>query len=209
MATVEVRFSGPGPKANGLAADVDGLWVADQDDNRIYKVRYGDGSIITSFETPARNLSGCGFGGGSVWGGSNIRPAAVTRHDPATGWCQQYIILPDGASGGVHGVEWHEGFLWVTRPGFLKLQKIDVTSEQVVHEIPFPEPRNHGVYFVDGRIVVNETNNGNVYELDPADGRVIERWSVTGFEIHGMTRDPQGQIWFCDAVTNRIGVARR
>src|SRR4029453_17073898 len=71
VARVKVLFDGPGPQANGLAADQDGLWVSDQKDNRIYKVRYQDGSVITSFATPARNLSGCGFGGGAGWGGSN------------------------------------------------------------------------------------------------------------------------------------------
>ena len=109
MARVKTLFKGPGPQANGLSAAADGLWVSDQKDNRIYKVRYEDGSVITSFDTPARNLSGCGFGGGSVWGGSNIRPSAVVRHDPKTGWCTQYILLPNGESGGVHGIEWHDG----------------------------------------------------------------------------------------------------
>ncbi|TAK25955.1 MAG: hypothetical protein EPO26_00995 [Chloroflexota bacterium] len=209
MATVRVLFNGPGPKVNGLAADVDGLWVGDQVDNKIYKIRYQDGSVITSFDTPARNLSGCGFGGGSVWGASNIRPAAITRHDPATGWCQQYIILPNGAEGGVHGVEWHDGYLWVTRPGFLTIQKIDVATGDVAHEIPFPEKRNHGIFFKDGCAVVNETNNGNVYTLDVTDGRIVDTWTVSGFEIHGMTMSADGRIWFCDAETNRIGVVER
>lgn len=209
MATITILFDGPGPQANGLAADDDGLWVCDQADNRIYKVRYDDGSVITSFATPARNLSGCGFGGGSVWGASNIRPSAVTRHDPATGWCTQYILLPRGESGGVHGIEWYDGALWVTRPGFLTVQKLDPDTGELLHEIPYPEPRNHGIYFEDGCAVVNETNNGNVYKLDLTDGRVVDKWHVDGFEIHGMTRGPDGRIWFCDAKTNRIGVANR
>ena len=169
MARVKVLFNGPGPQANGLAADRDGLWVCDQKDNRFYKVRYEDGSVLTSFASPARNLSGCGFGGGSVWGGSNIRPSAVTRHDPETGWCTQYIILPNGEGGGVHGLEWYEGALWVTRPGFLKIQKLDPDTGELLHEIPFPEPRNHGIFFKDGYAVVNETNNGQ--RLPPRPGR--------------------------------------
>jgi sugar lactone lactonase YvrE len=206
MAQVRVLFQGPGPKANGLAAAEDGLWVCDQVDNRIYKVRYQDGAVLTRFDTPGRNLSGCGFGGGSVWGGSNVRPAAVTRHDPATGWCLAYLLLPNGMEGGVHGLEWYQGALWVTRPGFLTLQKLDPESGALLQEIPFPETRSHGVYFEDGCAVVNGTNTGNVYKLDLADGRVVDRWRVEGFEAHGMTRAPDGRVWICDAETNRIGV---
>ncbi len=202
---IEVLFDGPGPQANGLAADVDGLWVCDQKDNRIYKVRF-DGSVVTSFATPARNLSGCGFGGGAVWGGSNIRPSAVTKHDPATGWCLQYLLLPNGESGGVHGIEWYEGALWVTRPGFKTIQKLNPDTGELLHEIPFPDPRNHGIFFRDGHAVVNETNNGNVYELDLKDGAVLDHWQVDGFEAHGMTMTGDGRIWFCDATTNKIGV---
>jgi sugar lactone lactonase YvrE len=202
---IEVLFQGPGPQANGLAATNDGLWVCDQQDHRIYKIRY-DGSIVSSFATPARNLSGCGFGGGSVWGASNIRPSAVTRHDPETGWCTQYIILPEGERGGVHGIEWHDGALWVTRPGFNAVQKINPDTGELLHQIPFPDPRNHGIFFKDGHAVVNETNHGNVYELDLADGRVVDHWQVEGFEAHGMTMSPDGRIWFCDATTNRIGI---
>jgi sugar lactone lactonase YvrE len=206
MARVKTLFKGPGPQANGLSAADDGLWVSDQKDNKIYKVRYEDGSIVTSFDTPARNLSGCGFGGGSVWGGSNIRPSAVVRHDPKTGNCTQYLLLPNGESGGVHGIEWHDGALWVTRPGFLKIQKINPDTAELLHEIPFPEPRNHGIFFKDGYAVVNETNNGNVYHLDLKDGRVLEKWHVDNFEIHGMTMSSDGRIWFCDATTNTIGI---
>ena len=205
MAKIRVLFKGPGPKANGLAADIDGLWVCDQGDNRIYKIRF-DGSIVTSFASPARNLSGCGFGGGFVWGASNVRPSAVAKHDPKTGQCLQYILLPEGNEGGVHGVEWLDGALWVTRPGKLTVQKIDPDTEALLHEIPFPEPRNHGVFFQDGAIVVNETNNGNVYHLDMKDGTVLKKWHVEDFEIHGMTRTADGRIWFCDAMTNTIGV---
>lgn len=206
MAKVKVLFKGPGPQANGLSAAPDGLWVSDQKDNRFYKVDYRDGKVQTYFDSPARNLSGCGFGGGAVWGGSNIRPSAVVKHDPKTGWCQQYIILPNADSGGVHGLEWQDGALWVTRPGFLKLQKINPDTGELLHEIPFPEPRNHGVFFKDGYVVVNETNNGNVYHLDLTDGRVLEKWHVDNFEIHGMTMSADGRIWFCDATSNQIGI---
>ena len=88
MATVRVMFAGPGPQANGLSATTDGIWVCDQKDDRIYLIDY-DGKTKTSFATPARNLSGVGYGAGAVWGASNHTPDYVYKFDPWTGHCTQ------------------------------------------------------------------------------------------------------------------------
>ncbi len=207
MATVRVMFSGPGPQANGLSATPEGIWVCDQKDNRIYLIDYA-GKTLTSFATPARNLSGVGFGGGAVWGASNMRPAYVYKFDPTTGHCLQAIELDRPLEGGIHGLEVIDGALWVTRPGYLTLQKLNLETGALEHEIPFPGRRSHGVYAEDGAIVCNDTNLSTVFHLDPADGRVIKQWPVEGFEPHGLTRDPEGRVWICDAVTNRIGIAQ-
>ncbi|HLH74267.1 MAG TPA: hypothetical protein VKX96_13345 [Chloroflexota bacterium] len=205
MATVRVMFSGPGPQANGLSATRDGIWVCDQKDDRIYLIRY-DGSIVTSFATPARNLSGVGFGAGAVWGASNRRPAYVYKFDPATGHCLQAIELPKAMEGGIHGLEIIDDALWVTRPGLGVLQKLNLETGELEHEIPFPGRRSHGVFFQNGAIVCNDTNLATTFYLDPKDGRVLRQWTFEGFEPHGLTLDPEGRVWVCDAVTNRIGI---
>ncbi len=206
MATVTVKFSGPGPQANGLSATTDGIWVCDQKNDRIYLVDY-DGNVLTSFATPARNLSGVGFGAGAVWGASNQRPAYVYKFDPDTGHCTQAIQLDRPMEGGIHGLEVIDGALWVTRPGLHVLQKLNLETGALEHEIPFPGNRSHGVAYQDGAIVCNDTNLCMVFHLDPKDGRIVKQWSVEGFEPHGLTIDPQGRIWICDAVTNRVGIA--
>jgi len=205
MAKVHVMFQGPGPQANGLSATAEGIWVCDQKDDRIYLIRY-DGSIVTSFATPARNLSGVGFGAGAVWGASNRRPAYVYKFDPATGHCTQAIELPAAMEGGIHGLEVIDGALWVTRPGQQTIQQLNLETGALEHEIPFPGRRSHGVYAQDGAIVCNDTNLSTVFHLDPTDGRVVKQWMVEGFEPHGLTLDPEGRIWICDATTNRLGI---
>ncbi|HVC32633.1 MAG TPA: hypothetical protein VNL16_03900 [Chloroflexota bacterium] len=205
MAKVHVMFQGPGPQANGLSATAEGIWVCDQKHDRIYLIRY-DGSIVTSFATPARNLSGVGFGAGAVWGASNRRPAYVYKFDPATGHCTQAIELPAAMEGGIHGLEVIDGALWVTRPGQQTIQQLNLETGALEHEIPFPGRRSHGVYAQDGAIVCNDTNLSTVFHLDPTDGRVVKQWMVEGFEPHGLTLDPEGRIWICDATTNRLGI---
>lgn len=88
---------------------------------------------------------------------------------------------------------------------------------QLLRRIPFPAPRSHGIFFdfdQPGKnepytIICNATGVNKIFRLDPADGEVLEQWQVEGFEIHGMTRDRQGRIWVCDAITNRIGIVQQ
>ena len=122
MVATEVRavrarvvFKGPGPQVNGLEAVPEGLWVSDQQDNRTYLIDYS-GKTLTSFASPARNASGTSFGAGSVWVASNVRPSMIFRHDPETGHCTAYVMLPDADKGGVHGIQWRPYELGVQPP---------------------------------------------------------------------------------------------
>ncbi|HUE75992.1 MAG TPA: hypothetical protein VMP10_04115 [Chloroflexota bacterium] len=208
MARARVVFDGPGPQVNGLSAAADGLWVCDQQNDKIYLITYENGSVLTSFDSPARNLSGIAWGGYAVWGASNKRPSMVFKHNPWTGHCLAGITLPNADQGGVHGIEWANNTLWVTRPGLLTLQCIRTDTGELISEIPFPSPRSHGLYWdaESETIVCVETNNHHVFRLDPKDGRVLEDYVIDDFEPHGMTRDAQGRIWVCDATTNRIAI---
>jgi len=210
VATARVVFKAPGQKANGLQARPEGLWVCDQGDNRVYLVSYADGSVLTSFDTPGRNMSGCAFGAGGVWGAANVRPATLYKLNPANGQCLQALVLPNAMAGGVHGIEYAEDALWVTRPGLKTIQKVHPETGELLHEIPFPAARSHGLFWEDGVLVCVETNNHVVYHLDTKDGRVLEQWVIEGYEPHGMTKAADGRIWVCDAVqTNTIAVIER
>ena len=208
MATARVVFKGPGPQVNGLQARPEGLWVCDQVDNRIYLIDYETGAVLNSFDTPARNLSGIAYGGGP-WGAANVRPATLYRHNPYNGQCLQALVLPDPMAGGVHGIEYHERALWVTRPGLLTIQKIDANTGELLHTIPFPAQRSHGLFWLDGTLTCVETNHGHVYKLDPSDGKVLDEWVIEGYEPHGMTRSADGRVWLCDATTNTIALLEK
>ncbi len=105
VVTARAVFAGPGLQVNGLEAVPEGLWLSDQRDNRTYLVDY-DGRVLTSFASPARNASGTSFGAESVWVASNTRPEIIFRHDPRTGQCTAFLLLPDPGQGGVHGIQW-------------------------------------------------------------------------------------------------------
>jgi hypothetical protein len=205
IAKVQLLFKAPGPKINGLQAASDGLWLCDQIDNKIYKISYYTGSVIKSFNTPARNLSGIAMGGGAVWGAHNQRPAGAYKCNPDTGETLAWLPFPQAMEGGVHGIEFAEGALWVTRPGLLTVMKLNPDTGELLHSFPFPTKRSHGLYFEDGTFVIAATDTNEIYRLDPKDGKILGQWKVEGCEAHGMTKGPDGRIWVCDIHGSNIG----
>ena len=95
MTEIRDRWVTPGPQPNGLQASSGGLWVIDQVDNALYKLDYGDGSVIARLPTETEHSSGVTEGGGFLWVAStytldlvkvDYEGRTVARYDtPGTG----------------------------------------------------------------------------------------------------------------------------
>jgi sugar lactone lactonase YvrE len=201
-------FLAPGERPNGLAADAEGLWICDLGDNRIYKVRSTDGSVITSFASPARKMSGIAVGGGAVWASHNQRPASVFKFDPGTGQCLEWVILTRPDEGGVHGLEWDNGSLWTSRPGVKALHRIDPSTGEVLQEIAFPGSRAHGLFLDGQHIACNDTSLSTIFLFDKSSGRPVDEVRVEGIELHGMTLSADRRLWITDDKPRNIAVAQ-
>jgi virginiamycin B lyase len=202
-----VVFSAPHRRPNGLAADPDGLWVGDLDDNRVYKVRYDDGAVMASFDTPARKISGLASGGGAIWASHNSNPSMVFKFDPTSGHCLDMLFLSHPGQGGVHGLEWDDGSLWVSRPGLKQLQRIDPRTGEIRQEIALLGDRSHGLFMDGDRIACDDTGLSTLFVFHKDTGRLLEQIPIQGLEPHGMTLGPDGRIWFTDDRANAIAVA--
>jgi streptogramin lyase len=203
-----IVFKGPHLRPNGLAAGPDGLWICDLDNNRVYAVRYDDGSVITSFPSPARKMSGIGRSPTAVWVSHNQFPSSLFEFDPATGQCLTFLALSN-PEGGAHGVEWDDGSLWVSRPGLRALHRIDPATAEVRQQIAFPGQRAHGI-FVDGdRVACDDTGLRRLFIFDKRSGALVQEVAIEEIEPHGMTRTPDGRLWFTDDRQNAIAVAER
>src|SRR5260370_7336213 len=65
---LEKAFKAPGRMPNDLQAASDGLWILDQvDPNKVFKVRYEDGSVISEIQTESIHGSGITYGNGALW----------------------------------------------------------------------------------------------------------------------------------------------
>ena len=113
----------PATMPNGLQATGDGLWVCDQATDDVYLLDE-DLNIHKRLNTTAENASGITVGDGSLWIASNGQSKSRYRRKTDTGFsgvirCDyesgaeiSRFPTPDG--GGIHGLEWVEGFLWIT-----------------------------------------------------------------------------------------------
>src|SRR5712692_7204119 len=128
-AKVVKLFRSPDGHPNGLETATEGFWIGEQVTDSAHLVDW-DGKLLHSVRTESSNTSGIAFGAGAVWMAANgpavgraPRPTdaetgEVVKADPDTGKTLARYPVPGG--GGVHGLEYAEGTLWLTS---LKLRK--------------------------------------------------------------------------------------
>ena len=223
----------PGPQPNGLQAAPDGLWVMDQVDDRIYKLRYEDGSPLATLPTRAKHSSGITLDTkGGVWVASTFGYELI-RYDPASGEVVGAFPTPEDPSVGAHGLEWRDGALWVNVPRTATIYRLDPRDGRVLHRVPAPGNRPHGMAWEDGALAAAdwptappgagpltgptaspaarpglwcvETNHRAIYLLEPTTGSVVDEVKVDGPEPHGLTIW-RGQFWLCDAGSREVFV---
>lgn len=213
-AKVVKLFRSPDGNPNALEATPEGLWIGEQCTDRAYLVDWKSGKVLRKTETESSNTSGIAFGAGSVWMaangkaiGRNPRPTdsdtgAIVRVDPATGKTQARHPVPGG--GGVHGLEFADGKLWITSLRIRKLTQVDPETFQIRSQIPVTLDRAHGLAW-DTRggqqaIWCMFSNERVVHKLDAKDGKILEQVVLTAEDPdpHGMCLH-SGSLYYCDA----------
>ena len=220
-ARVEKRFKSPGPQPNGLQATPSGLWCIDQVNNKVYEMDWENGAMLHEFDTNTEHSSGITVDGeGNIWISSTFQ-LEIVKYDPQTG--NELARYPDPGAGltvsaegkppeeqkksSSHGLEWKDGLLYVAAPPTQRIHVVDTTNWKEVRSWPSGGLRVHGIgWDTDGKLWVSDTSAGTVQLMDPENGRVYKVYRIAEpDEIHGLTvRD--GEIWYCDANTNDIGV---
>ena len=203
---------------NGLETSREGLWIGEQYTDRAYLVDW-NGKVLRSVQTESSNTSGIAYGAGCLWMAANGkalgRPAKPTdattgeiiQADPRTGKTVARYRVPGG--GGVHGLEFAEGTLWITSLSLRKLSQVDPTDFRVIHQIPLHLDRAHGLAWDPPGIWCVHTSDRVIQKLDAKDGRVLAQitFSPQGPEPHGLSIH-QGCLYFCDAGIELKGTAK-
>ena len=213
MTEIRDRWLTPGAQPNALQAASDGLWVMDQSDNHLYKLRYEDGSVMAKLPTETDRSSGVTEGGGFVWVSSTYsRELYRLNHDgttsavfdtPGKGVLQgrdpDYDTVTEA-----HGLEWVDDHnMWMAVPPSRTVYLLDPATMQPKRSFPTPGDRPHGIFLHDGYLWLADTNMRKAHKLDPDNGEILAEISVPDPEVHGMTVH-EGTLWFCCAVTRRV-----
>lgn len=202
-------FKAPEAYPNALETSSEGLWIGDQDTDGAYLVDW-NGKVLRRVETESSNTSGIAYGGGFLWMAANgkayRRPPKPTdattgeilKVDPETGKTLARYPVPGG--GGVHGLEFAEGTLWITSLKLKMLSQVDPKNFGLIRQIPVHLGRAHGLAWDPPGIWVMHSTDRVIHKLDAKDGRLLEAVTLTQDDPdpHGMCLY-QGRLYYCDA----------
>ena len=202
-----IRWISPGQQPNGLQATSEGIWVIDQiDPNVIYLLAWEDGRELQKIPTRALHSSGITLDPrGNVWIASTFTYEVIC-FDRQTG--QELACFPTppyDRSGGPHGMDWRDGKLWFNVPITHRVFAMDPSNGQIVHSIPLPGNRAHGIAWDpdDASLWCVDSNRSVIWKMNPYNGEILDGVGCRGPEPHGMTIW-QGDFWLCDAETRQV-----
>ncbi len=209
-AKVVKLFKAPDGHPNALETAAEGLWIGDQVTDRAHLVDWR-GKLLRTVETESSNTSGIAFGAGFLWMAANGKAyrrqpkptdatsGEVLKVDPANGRTVARYPVP-GSKGGVHGLEFTEGTLWVTSLASQQLTQVDPKDFRVLHQIPVRLNRAHGLAWERGAIWCLHSNHRVIHKLDARDGRLLEVVTLAKDDPdpHGLCMR-RGKLYYCDA----------
>lgn len=209
MVEITHAFDAPGPHPNGMQATSEGIWILDQETNQADLVSFS-GEPIKTLVTASDKGSGITDAGAALWLASTYS-REILRVDRQTGETLQRFDTPGANVTGAHGLEMRDGRLWMAVPPSATIYQVDVEKGfEVVHSIPAPGKRPHGIAWEDRDLWCVETSHRAIYRMDASDGAIHERIEISEQypEPHGMTmwnRD----FWYCDAVSRAVCRVKR
>ncbi|HJO82953.1 MAG: hypothetical protein QGG34_08455 [SAR202 cluster bacterium] len=206
---LETTVAPPATMPNGLQTAEEGLYVIDQATEEIRLL--GDDLLpIRTIQTPTENGSGLTIGDGCFWTASNAPASAryrrsgdslassILKLDFDTGELLARYPTPDG--GGIHGLEWVDGLMWITcfRPRGMKL--VDPSNFRVLKEVDVSYERPHGLSWDGDGIWMSHTGLRLIvkYDIDTGDEMDCIQYDDDAPAPHGLTRW-KGDLWSCDA----------
>ena len=224
-------FKSPGMCPNGLAIAPEGLWIAQQKSATLPPPPVGEttntnrdeaawlvdwnGKLLKTLNTHSRNTSGMAYGDGCVWMGANAAPEGVFQVDMNSNEVshRQIPLNVNAANGGgCHGLQWHEGKLWIAALSLGGLLRVDPRTwvpEVLIAVRSDAKPRLHDLTFDDdGNIwVVTGTNStgmadahAGLSKYDGKSGRLLMTVDLEpgSCDPHGLVFH-NGKLISCDA----------
>ena len=223
-ATTTKLFKAPGAYPNALAIAPEGLWIGQQKNAALQQSSGSmseaawlvdwNGRLLKTLQTNSRNTSGMAYGDNCVWMGANATPNGVFQVDMSAKELshRQIPMSLNDQGGGCHGLQWHEGKLWIAALRLGGALRVDpkTWAPEILIPIQSPEkPRLHDITFDDNgdMWIITGTNSTGPQDahagLSRYDGKTGQLVMTVDFEPG--SSDPHGLVWHdgklvsCDA----------
>ncbi len=208
---IEKLWKSPDGNPNGLEATPEGLWVGEQVTDRAYLLDWKTGKVLHKVDTESSNTSGIAYGGGYLWMAANgkatfrkprptdAKSGEIIKVDLKTGHTVARYPNPDG--GGLHGLLYHEGTIWMTCFRWKVLAQVDAETFEVKKKIPVELGRAHGLALDGNAIWCDFSNDFLIQKFDLSSGKVVDEIRLnkeTDPDPHGLDIY-QGTLYYCDA----------
>ena len=184
-------------RASGITYDGKTLWLASTYNRELIQANAKTGKTIQKHFTP---------GAGVIYqrtGDAPPRRSPLIKNEQAsTAAPPPQRPRPLNTTGtGAHGLEWHDGKLWVAVPPSRMVYRIDPDNWIVEANFPTAGNRPHGIGW-EGRFLWVTDSNLNAFDKhDSTTGAIVERIQLADSDPlpHGMTIW-QDKLWYCDDV---------
>jgi glutamine cyclotransferase len=186
-----LREYGPFPgvdRVNGVTFDGQHVWFAAGDTLNAFDP--ASGQPLRSIDVAAH--AGTAFDGKHLF---QIAEDRIQKIDPGTGQVLSTIPAPGG---GVSGLAWAEGTLWVGQPRGRKIVQVDPETGAILRTIESNRIVT-GVTWIDGELWHGtwEGDESEVRRIDPRTGEVQEQLDMPkGTGVSGLESDG-GDRFFC------------
>jgi glutamine cyclotransferase len=199
-----IREYGPFPgveAVHGLTFDGRHVWFASGE--RLNALDPANGTIVRAIDVPAR--AGTAFDGRHLF---QIADDRIQKIDPASGRVLGTIPTP---SGGVSGLAWAEGSLWVGQMRNRRIHQLDPQTGAILRTIEANRFVT-GVTWVDGELWHGtwEGDESDLRRIDPRSGEVLEQLEMPAdVRISGLESDGGDRLFCGGGPSGKVRVVRR
>jgi glutamine cyclotransferase len=199
-----LREYGPFPgvdRVNGVTYDGRQVWFASGD--KLHALDPASGNTLRSIDVASD--AGTAFDGQHLY---QLNEDRIQKIDPVTGRVLATIPAPGG---GVSGMTWAEGTLWVGQFRNRKIHQVDPETGVVLRTIESSRFVT-GVTWVDGELwhATWEDEASDLTRVDPQTGEVLERLDMPpGVGVSGLESDGGNQFFCGGGHSGKLRVVRR
>ena len=177
------------------------VWFASGD--KLNALDPASGKTLRAIDVPAH--AGTAFDGRHLF---QIAEDRIQKIDPESGRVLGTIPAPDG---GVSGLAWAEGSLWVGQYRERKIQQVDPETGAILRTIACSRFVT-GVTWVDGELWHGtwEGDESDVRRIDPQTGEVLERLDLPpGMGVSGLESDGGDRLFCGGGNSGKVRAIRR